>query len=84
MHADRPRGWILPDEALREIVLRVPRSAAALARISELPEGTATRSGAQLLELVSAAAIRRPGTAAAAAPPAGAGASWRGSRGLPT
>ncbi len=60
MRADRPRGWILPDEALREIVLRVPRSAASLARISELPEGIATRSGAPLLELVSAAAIPDP------------------------
>jgi ribonuclease D len=38
----------------------VPRSAASLTRISELPEGIATRSGPQLLDLVSAAAIPDP------------------------
>ncbi|MBS0387797.1 MAG: ribonuclease D [Proteobacteria bacterium] len=60
MSADRPRGWILPDAALRDIVLQVPRSAAALERIRELPEGIRANSGAQLLELISAAAVPTP------------------------
>jgi ribonuclease D len=58
--ANRPRGWILPDPALREIVQRVPRTASALERIQDLPEGIRDRSGAQILALVSEAAISDP------------------------
>lgn len=54
VEADRPRGWILPDTALREMVLQVPRDSADLARIPDLPEGTRHRSGAQLLALIAA------------------------------
>lgn len=60
MSSDRPRGWILPDAALRDIVLQVPRDRAALERIRELPDGIRANSGAQLLELVSAAAVPNP------------------------
>ena len=60
MSSDRPRGWILPDAALRDIVLQVPRDCAALERIRELPDGIRANSGAQLLELVSAAAVPDP------------------------
>jgi ribonuclease D len=52
--ADRPRNWILPEGALRDIVLRVPRSSAELAGIAELPEGIRNNSGAQLLALIEA------------------------------
>ena len=61
---DRPRGWILEDGALREIVLRVPRTTAQLAAIPELPPGVVKHSGAELLACVAAAAIPDP------APPA--------------
>ena len=61
---DRPRGWILEDGALREIVLRVPRSAAQLAAIPELPAAVVKHSGAELLACVAAAGIPDP------APPA--------------
>ena len=57
---DRPRGWILEDGALREIVLRVPRTAAQLAAIPELPPGVVKHSGAELLACVAAAAIPDP------------------------
>ena len=60
MSADRPRSWILPDAALRELVLQVPRDAAALARLRELPEGIRDNSGAKLLELIAAAGVPRP------------------------
>jgi ribonuclease D len=60
MSSDRPRGWILPDAALRDIVFQVPRSRSALERIRELPDGIRENSGAQLLELVSAAAVPEP------------------------
>jgi ribonuclease D len=55
--ADRPRSWILPDAALRDIVLRVPRTSAQLAQISELPEGIRNNSGPQLLALIDAAQL---------------------------
>ena len=60
MSSDRPRGWILPDAALRDIVLQVPRDRAGLERIRELPDGIRANSGAQLLELVSTAAVPNP------------------------
>ena len=61
---DRPRGWILEDGALREIVLRVPRTVAQLAAIPDLPPGVVKHSGGELLACVAAAAIPDP------APPA--------------
>jgi ribonuclease D len=50
--ADRPRSWILPDAALREMVLRVPRIRRDLASIEELPEGICNNSGSELISLV--------------------------------
>lgn len=58
--SNRPRGWILPDAALRELVLQVPRDRSALSRLNELPEGIRENSGAKLLELVLAAAVPEP------------------------
>jgi len=57
---NRPRGWILDDLALREIVNRVPRSRAELAAVPELPEGVVRHSGDELLALVEAAGIEDP------------------------
>jgi ribonuclease D len=57
---DRPRGWILDDVALREIVMRVPRTATELARIAELTPGVVKHSGAQLLACVAAAQVPDP------------------------
>jgi ribonuclease D len=58
--ANRPRGWILPDAAFRDIVLQVPRTRAALVQLRELPDGIRENSGKQLLELVDAAAVPEP------------------------
>ena len=60
MRANRPRGWILPDPGLRDLVLQVPRDMAGLQRIRELPDGIRENSGAQLLEIISAAAVPEP------------------------
>ena len=60
IRSDRPRGWILPDVSLREIVLRVPRNAGELGNIAELTDGMLRHSGADLLRLVAAAQIPEP------------------------
>ncbi len=62
--SNRPRGWILDDAVLREIVLRVPRTLAALAQIPAIQPGVVKRRGAELLAEVEAAAVPDP------APPA--------------
>ena len=60
MSRNRPRGWILDDAVLREVVQSVPRDRAALARIPEMPEGVVKHSGDELLALVEAADITDP------------------------
>jgi ribonuclease D len=54
VRADRPRSWILPDAALRELVIKAPRSAAALEHIGELPEGIRRNTGTELLGIIDA------------------------------
>lgn len=50
---DKPRGWILSDEALRELSERMPKDSKALEQIRSLPEGVVRRRGADLLEIVN-------------------------------
>jgi ribonuclease D len=57
---NRPRGWILDDVSLREIVLRLPRSAQALSSLPEMPESVVRKCGEELLALVRDAAIADP------------------------
>jgi ribonuclease D len=58
--SNRPRGWILPDPALRDIVMQVPRTESQLERLRELPDGIRKNSGGQLLRLVAAAEVPSP------------------------
>jgi ribonuclease D len=51
--SDRPRNWILPDLALRDLVLHVPRTMQQLERIDELPEGIRNNSGPELLATIA-------------------------------
>jgi ribonuclease D len=60
MERNRPRGWILDDAALREIVLQVPRSAQALSSIEEVPAGVVKHCGDELLACVRAADVQDP------------------------
>jgi ribonuclease D len=53
--ADKPRGWILSDEALLELAAAAPRSAGELAAIRGLPPGVVRRRGEELLALIAAA-----------------------------
>ena len=57
---DRPRGWILSDGVLRDIVLQVPRNRAALAQIPAIPPAVVKRRSEELLECVRAAAVPDP------------------------
>ena len=52
---NRPRGWILEDALLRDIVVRVPRTAAELAAIPDIPPGLLRHCGAELVRLIEAA-----------------------------
>lgn len=50
---DKPRGWILADDALREMAERMPGKAADLESIRTLPAGVVRRRGDELLALVT-------------------------------
>jgi ribonuclease D len=49
---DKPRGWILADEALRLIAERLPTDLAELEKIRSLPPGIIRKHGEALLQLV--------------------------------
>jgi ribonuclease D len=57
---NRPRGWILDDAALRDIVMQVPRSAEALAAIPELPSALLKHCGTELLDCIRVADVPNP------------------------
>jgi ribonuclease D len=57
---NRPRGWILEEGVLRDIVLRVPRTSQDLAAIADLPASVLKHCGADILECVQAACIPDP------------------------
>jgi ribonuclease D len=50
-----PRGWVLPDEAVREIARLRPRTVAALAQAGSLPGGAGSRLAEEILEVVASA-----------------------------
>lgn len=50
-----PRGWVMHDDALREIARLRPGSAADLQRVPALPAAAASRFGNEILEQVRAA-----------------------------
>lgn len=53
--ADKPRGWILSDEALRNISERLPATLDELSHTRDLPPGVLRKQGEALLELVKVA-----------------------------
>jgi ribonuclease D len=71
---DKPRGWILTDDALREIAERMPTNAQELERVRTLPPATLRKRGEELLALVAqgrALAVNEPDAAAPQRPDAG-------------
>ena len=57
---NRPRGWILDDVSLREVVLRLPRTHQALGALAEMQESVVRKCGEELLALVREADIADP------------------------
>ncbi|HEV2703150.1 MAG TPA: ribonuclease D [Steroidobacteraceae bacterium] len=52
---NRPRGWILDDAVLRDIVVRVPRTLEELTALQDMQPGFIKHNGAEVLELIVAA-----------------------------
>jgi len=57
---NRPRGWIIDDVCLREMLVRLPRDLQALAALPEMQESVVRKCGDELLALVRDAAIPDP------------------------
>jgi ribonuclease D len=57
---DRPKGWILRDDALVDIARHRPSSIEALGKIRGLSEGFVRHSGNRIVELIRAAAGKKP------------------------
>lgn len=57
---NRPRKWIIDDDALYRIAERAPRDAEQLAALGVLPPKTLERHGSALLEVVAAADAQPP------------------------
>ena len=57
---NRPRGWILDDTALREIILRVPRSVEQLQSLPDMAPSVIKHCADDLLDMVTAANIPHP------------------------
>jgi len=57
---DRPRGWLLRDDAMVDIARHKPATLDALRAIRGLSDGLVNRSGGELLDIVSQAAARKP------------------------
>ena len=57
---NRPKGWILRDDALIDISRHRPASLEALAKIRGLSEGLVRHSGSRIVELVSEATGKKP------------------------
>lgn len=65
MQLDRPRGWVLRDDAVIALAQAMPRDESALARLEHVPPAVRRKVGAQLVALIAeAATIDAPSPAA--------------------
>ena len=55
MTHDRPRGWILADDALREVAERLPTNVGQFEQMRYVPAGVARKSGEELLGIIAEA-----------------------------
>jgi ribonuclease D len=56
MNRDRPRGWILADDALHDLIRALPRTLAALEAVRSVPRGVVERCGEELLRVIAESA----------------------------
>lgn len=56
MLKDRPRAWILADDALHDIVRALPRDSASLGRVRSLPRGVIEKCAREILAVVAESA----------------------------
>ncbi len=63
LESDKPRGWILADEALYGLATREPVSVEALESVAGLPPGVIRKRGDELCELLRAARADESGVA---------------------
>jgi ribonuclease D len=66
---DKPRGWILADDALREIAERLPATIRGLEEVRNLPPGVVRRRGEELMALIERGRSDAANEAAASNPP---------------
>jgi ribonuclease D len=66
--SDKPRGWILSDEALYALATLAPTSAAELEQVRALPPATVRKRGDELLALIGTARESAPDADSAPAP----------------
>ena len=66
---DKPRGWILADDALREIAERLPGTAQELESVRSLPAGVARRRGEELLAVITKGREQGDNEPASSVPP---------------
>ena len=66
---DKPRGWILTDDALREIAERLPATLRGLEEVRNVPPGVVRRRGEEILELIERGRAEAVNEAAASNPP---------------
>jgi ribonuclease D len=57
---NRPRGWILDDVALREIVMRVPRTVEQLGQVPEMTPGVVKNCAEDILRMIAEAEVPNP------------------------
>jgi ribonuclease D len=57
---NRPRGWILEDAVLRDIVIRIPRTVEQLQAIPDMAPGVVRHCADEILEMVRLAEIPHP------------------------
>ena len=74
---DKPRGWILADDALREIAERLPASTRGLERIRSLPPAVVRKRGEEILALIEQARERGGERSRGIQPPRPDPQSWR-------
>jgi ribonuclease D len=66
---DKPRGWILADDAIREIAERMPGTTRDLETVGTVPAGVVRRRGDEILALVERGRADAVNEAAASNPP---------------